>query len=397
MKKRILVSSEFLAYTGFSTVSENICELLKNDFDISIVDYSRHHNYVYKINDINYSANDNSEDRFGVEKIIRVIENYDYLLIINDIWNISEILESIKLSGKKIPKIVIYFPIDAEGHFGHWYKHLDIVTHVVTYTEFAKDVIKKAIFRDFQNNFQAMELLNKVSIIPHGLNRKDFFKIENKTEIRRTLFKSDKYDDAYIILNANRNQPRKKLDITMRAFSEYIKEANVKSYLYMHSAIIDSSIDIYNYAKSLGILENLILSCPLDTPKNRPQMNFEQLNMIYNACDVGINTSLGEGWGLCNVEQASVGVPQIVPRHSACQEIFSEKEANFIECDTEFVMDNIMTIGKLCSVKSTAEQMKLLSNIKYREEKADNCIYRYSLPCYSWQKDIKDAWLSLLN
>ncbi len=67
MKKRVLVSSEFLAYTGFSTVSENICELLKNDFDISIVDYSRHHNYVYKINDINYSANDNSEDRFGVE------------------------------------------------------------------------------------------------------------------------------------------------------------------------------------------------------------------------------------------------------------------------------------------------------------------------------------------
>jgi hypothetical protein len=210
MKKRVLVSSEFLAYTGFSTVSENICELLKNDFDISIVDYSRHHNYVYKINDINYSANDNSEDRFGVEKIIRVIENYDYLLIINDIWNISEILESIKLSGKKIPKIVIYFPIDAEGHFGHWYKHLDIVTHVVTYTEFAKDVIKKAIFRDFQNKFHAMDLLNKVSIIPHGLNRKDFFKIENKTEIRRTLFKSDKYDDAYIILNANRNQPRKK-------------------------------------------------------------------------------------------------------------------------------------------------------------------------------------------
>jgi hypothetical protein len=44
-------------------------------------------------------------------------------------------------------------------------------------------------------------------------------------------------------------------------------------------------------------------------------MNFkdEDINMFYNAADVGINTADGEGSGLCNFEQMGVGVPQVVP------------------------------------------------------------------------------------
>jgi hypothetical protein len=29
----------------------------------------------------------------------------------------------------------------------------------------------------------------------------------------------------------------------------------------------------------------------------------EDINMFYNAANVGINTADGEGWGLCNFEQ----------------------------------------------------------------------------------------------
>ena len=41
-----------------------------------------------------------------------------------------------------------------------------------------------------------------------------------------------------------------------------------------------------------------------------PNMNYhaappdEALNLIYNACDVGINTANGEGWGLVPFEHA---------------------------------------------------------------------------------------------
>jgi glycosyltransferase involved in cell wall biosynthesis len=48
------------------------------------------------------------------------------------------------------------------------------------------------------------------------------------------------------------------------------------------------------------------------------------LNAIYNTADVHINTSEGEGWGLTSHEGAACNVPQIVPDHSACQELFAD-------------------------------------------------------------------------
>jgi len=39
----------------------------------------------------------------------------------------------------------------------------------------------------------------------------------------------------------------------------------------------------------------------------------EDINMFYNAANIGINTADGEGWGLCNFEQMGVGVPQVIP------------------------------------------------------------------------------------
>jgi D-inositol-3-phosphate glycosyltransferase len=38
-----------------------------------------------------------------------------------------------------------------------------------------------------------------------------------------------------------------------------------------------------------------------------------QLNLLRNACDVGINTSMGEGWGLAGFEHGATGAAQIVP------------------------------------------------------------------------------------
>jgi glycosyltransferase involved in cell wall biosynthesis len=39
----------------------------------------------------------------------------------------------------------------------------------------------------------------------------------------------------------------------------------------------------------------------------------EDVNLLYNAGDVGVSTSEGEGYGLCTFEGMSVGTPQIVP------------------------------------------------------------------------------------
>jgi hypothetical protein len=47
-----------------------------------------------------------------------------------------------------------------------------------------------------------------------------------------------------------------------------------------------------------------------------------ELNLLYNACDVGITTSMGEGWGQVSCEHGAAGAAQIVPDHTACAELW---------------------------------------------------------------------------
>ena len=53
-------------------------------------------------------------------------------------------------------------------------------------------------------------------------------------------------------------------------------------------------------------------------------MNDEQLNKVYNFCDVTVLPSMGEGFGLPIIESLAAGVPVIATDHSACRELVSQ-------------------------------------------------------------------------
>ena len=71
-----------------------------------------------------------------------------------------------------------------------------------------------------------------------------------------------------------------------------------------------------------------------------PNVEVDMLNTIYNACDVGVNTCKGEGWGLVNFEHAACKVAQVVPNHTSCKEIFEGYgqliDCNHVDVDTTF-------------------------------------------------------------
>lgn len=404
MKKRILISGEYQAYTGFSCVVENIGKILCNDFDVTILDYSKNHGYIYKIDNMVVAGKlfdgNTDKDTFGVKKLISVMENYDFIMLINDIWNIDEMLTEIRLSGKRIPKIIVYFPIDAESHSAIWYKNMDIVSSAVTYTNYGKWVIEQAITNEY-SGFQKREhidnLLGKVAIIPHGINGNDFFRINDEKWVRETLFKTDKYNKSYIVLNANRNQPRKRLDITISAFHLFIKNnPSIDAMLYLHSAIEDCHINTYEFCKRLGILDRIILSTNPDNPTQKPNMTTEQMNLIYNACDVGINTSIGEGWGLCSFEHAFVGGVQIVPEHSACKEIYSTKESELIVIDGYTIQDKIMTKASIPSIENAAQLIEKLSSPSYRIKKREKTLDKFENKKHFWDEEIAIKWKKLI-
>jgi glycosyltransferase involved in cell wall biosynthesis len=57
----------------------------------------------------------------------------------------------------------------------------------------------------------------------------------------------------------------------------------------------------------------------------------EEINLFYNAADVGISTADGEGWGLCQFEQMGVGVPQVVPDIGGYKEFCSSENSVIVK------------------------------------------------------------------
>jgi glycosyltransferase involved in cell wall biosynthesis len=66
----------------------------------------------------------------------------------------------------------------------------------------------------------------------------------------------------------------------------------------------------------------------------------EEINMFYNAADVGISTADGEGWGLCQFEQMGVGVPQVVPDIGGFKEFCNPENSVMVKPSVRYYVPN---------------------------------------------------------
>jgi len=380
-KPKVLIWSDLVTHTGFERVSSSIFSRLTNELDLAGLGI----NYRGDPNQYKFPVFPASTggDLYGLGRIKEFVkDNLDAIFILNDVWVVDKFLEQIKKSWDpdKRPKIIVYFPVDAEEHDADWYKNFDIVDVPVTYTEFGRRVVIKA----------APELKDRLLVIPHGTDTKTFFPIE-RAKARTALFGPDRANDDFIFLNTNRNQPRKKLDITMEGFKLF-SEGRTGVKLYMHCGVIDAHLDIGKYAHRLGIDKQLILSNLQRGPQQVPD---QVLNLIYNSCDVGVNTGLGEGWGLPAVEHAATGNLQLVPGHSACKELFQDCGI-IIPTRVPWVFDQIMTEGRIVSAEDVAEAMSTAySNTNLRKKLSEAAFAKFTSEEYSWDV-IAKRWLSVV-
>src|SRR5205085_11032699 len=119
-------------------------------------------------------------------------------------------------------------------------------------------------------------------------------------------------------LNANRNQRRKRVDVTMRAFARFAS-ARPRALLYLHMGMRDLGCDVLALARSLGIEDRVITTTAAAA---HPHVPDEVLSLIYNACEVGVNSAVAEGFGLVSFEHAAAGAAQLVPAGGACAELW---------------------------------------------------------------------------
>jgi len=155
----------------------------------------------------------------------------------------------------------------------------------------------------------------KVKVLKHGVDMERFV-IKDSTEAKVQLgFEPN----DFLILNLNRNSYRKQWCVTIKAFVQFLAMNNFDPRIKLLCGCILKTDDGYDIIQLIDI-ECMKLKMNSETIKNnhifatfKPlHAPDEYINKLYNACDVGLNTCCGEGFGLTTAEHACFGKPQIV-------------------------------------------------------------------------------------
>ena len=402
-KPKILIIGDAVAPTGFARVIRSIFEPLHSDYELHQL-ATRYdggpHDYPWKL----YAAA-KGESRYGYDQIVPLIEQIQpaIVFLLYDIPFQVPYLEQLRKAAPQ-PKIVFYSPVESGPIAPEIMQRLHGVSRYVVFTEYGRREIAEALksVREHDPAFQFPDL----EVIPHGVASDKFFPLAGGSDVAgesipsrrleaRRLMKLDDAEhlDAFIVLNANRNMPRKRIDLTMQGFAEFAKDkpANVK--LYLHMATEDTGWNVLILAKRYGIFDRLIMT---QADNSRPAFSDEQLNLLYNACDVGITTVTGEAWGMVSFEHAATRAAQIVPRHTSLADLW-EGAAEFIEPVMKLTYPGNLTHAHIVTPEGVAGALQRLYEDPERREALAEAAYRNATrPELNWNT-IAAQWRRLFD
>jgi D-inositol-3-phosphate glycosyltransferase len=375
-KPKLLWVGDLAAMTGFGRVGGGILPRLKDHYEIVVLACNWHgdpcsEQELFKM----YPASNRFQHApFGEERIREIVEKEqpDVVCTLNDPWIVSDQYRRIEdLHQQKKFKFCGYLTMDSYNWIGGIDPHVNAWDALISFTEFGAYEFIKAGLR------------KPVTVIPHGLDKSVFYPMDKK-EARKKLGLNE---DSFICFNGNRNQFRKRIDITISAFAKFaVDKPNAQ--LYLHMGLKDQGWDIMPlFAREMnkyGLDANnrIIMSVNSMQP---PNVGVDLLNTIYNAVDVGINTCKGGGWELVNFEHAACRVAQVVPDHTSCKEIF-DGYGKLIRCDHIDVDTNF---GREMPCPSDDHLAELLTELYEDPEElqgvADACYERATDPSFDWE------------
>lgn len=306
LKKHVLWVGDACCPSGFAVATHHILETLRHSSDVTVLGMNYNgdpHDYPYDV----YLAGVGG-DGFGVKRIAQIAAKVraDVIYIQQDGWNIPAYVYQLAsfAETKRIP-IVAAVAVDGKNFNGQWLRGVSLA---IFWTQFALDEARLGGYR------------GPAVVIPLGVDL-DTYKPLDKMATRQAFGAMTNclpiLGDAnnFIVGNVNRNQPRKRWDLTIKYFAKWIEDQNINNaWLYMHAAPTgDMSVNVVDLARYYNCVDRTIY---VETPVFTG-ITEEQLCMTYNCFDVLISTTQGEGMGLPALEAMACGVPCILPNWSA--------------------------------------------------------------------------------
>ena len=285
---RLLYIGDIHCSSGFGRVSHELLSRLATTWDLHVIGINfrgdDHHNCPWRC----YPAALGG-DGWGISRYPELATRLrpDITLALADPWVLTHYLRV-----KQTPEpLTAYIPID--GLHVAQAARLNGLALGIFYTLFGAQEAHQGGYT------------GQSTVIPHGVDL-DRYQPHPRDEARARL-KAPVDPGAYIVGCVNRNQPRKRLDLTIEAFARWVqRDQREDAYLWLHTPLDDVGWDLEDLCQYYGVFDRLIVS-------NRAMTSFTgipevEMPWLYSAFDVLLSTSDGEGWGLCVAPETAIQV-----------------------------------------------------------------------------------------
>lgn len=355
---KVLWVGDAVVSTGFALCTHKVCDVLHamgHEVHVLGINYfGDPHPYPYAI----YPAvnpTEHGHDVFGCGRLPHLVAALkpDVVVLLNDPWNIPAYVKSVQaiktqLPDFQMPKFVAWCAVDSDNQKG-WELN-GLLDRLIVWTDYAAQEMVKGGYKA------------EIDVVPLGVDT-ELFTRKDRDEARKVALGTvtNLPEDPFIVGVVGRNQPRKRLDLTLRYFSSWLqREKATNAILYFHVAPTgEMGVDIASLTRYYNLTKNLIVHSPRIGPGVDPRL----MPYVYSAFDVYMTTTQGEGWGLPCMEAMACGVPCIVPKWSALGD-WTKNAAIQVQCTstalTAPLNANPYTIGGIMDEESFCEEMSAL-------------------------------------
>jgi glycosyltransferase involved in cell wall biosynthesis len=336
---------------------------------------------------------DPKEEGFGFNKIHEYLEmvNPDVVMIYNDPLIIHRFIESMKFDKEKSTyKLWLYVDQVYEGIAKPLIESMNKNAHrIYCFTQYWADIYSKyGSFPDIRVLENAVDT-SLFSKIPEGV----------RSSVRSSMSLPS---NAVLMINVNRNSNRKRHDLALMGFAELITRDPSKPYYYMVVTGLNAQQGAYHDIHRIftmelqrrGVEPNDFAKRLMLVDTASKALPDSAINELYNVADIGVNTSDGEGFGLCQIEHLYTGAPQLVTDIGTYRSFMDESVCGFVKPNDRIYFSGTMPLGSWAPTFSyidIADAMtKMIETLPTLKKSASNYKFKtWKEVCTSWLEDVK--------
>jgi len=368
MKKKLLWHGDAACASGFSRCTHGALDVLRHSYDVSVIGINHTgdpHPYPYDI----YPAARayRNDDMFGVSRLAELtpLLKPDAIVLLNDPWNIPAYLPH----AGDVP-VAAWVAVDGKNCRGEGMNGLALA---VFWTQFALDEARAGGYT------------GPAAIVPLGVDIDTYRPLDRAfARSERGIGLPEHMRDWFVVGAVGRNQPRKRLDLTIDYFADWVRTRGIDdACLFLHVAPTgERGYDLDQLVKYYGLTGRVVKVAPRNLGVG---LSESSMAWVYACFDAQLTTTQGEGWGLCTMEGMACGVPQVVPDWSALGE-WTEDAALKVPCTS--VAHTPDTINVVGGVPDRAGTLAALDRLYYdrdaRETLARRGLALAQQPRYRW-------------